>query len=70
MNVEADIDRNSDLLIVTDLMTGKTKNILASRISIYWSIKCSTLFLKYLQNTVCSSNWISAFQNRIYAKFY
>lgn len=35
MDVEADIDRNSDLLIVIDLTTGKTKNILASRISVY-----------------------------------
>lgn len=35
MDVEADIDRNSDLLVVIDLTTGKTENILASRISIY-----------------------------------
>jgi len=35
MDVEVDIDRNSDLLIVTDLNTGKTKDILACRISIY-----------------------------------
>jgi len=35
MDVEVDIDRNSDLLIVTDLNAGKTKDILACRISIY-----------------------------------
>lgn len=70
MDVEADVDRNSDLLIVIDLTTGKTKNILASRISVYWSINCSTFLLTYLQNTVCSSDWISAFQNPICSKFY
>lgn len=68
--MEADIDKNSDLLIGIDLTTGKTKNILASTVSMYWSIECSAFFLKCLHNTVCSSNLISAFQNPIYAKFY
>lgn len=70
MDMEADIDKNSDLLIGIDLTTGKTKNILASTVSMYWSIKCSAFFLKCLHNTVCSSNLICAFQNPIYAKFY
>lgn len=50
--MEAGIDKNSELLVVIELTTGKTKDILASRISMYWSIECSAFFLKCLHNTL------------------